>query len=188
MRNDNGQHLGIVPGDSSYARRRRTMSASTVATLRESMRIFAAVAAFSRRIRADEAAAKAERARWLAASYVDQLEGYHGRAQLAGWAAEAHAETVPAPDEAVAAERQVAYAVGQVPLTARELEVVGLISQGLTNKEIAERLVLSAGTVANHVAHALAKLNVRSRTEAAMWVVSHQLAEPGTPWALDPPA
>jgi DNA-binding CsgD family transcriptional regulator len=53
-------------------------------------------------------------------------------------------------------------------LTPREREVLGLISQGLTNKEIAKTLFLSEATAKVHVRHILDKLGVRSRTEAAL--------------------
>jgi DNA-binding CsgD family transcriptional regulator len=52
-------------------------------------------------------------------------------------------------------------------LTARQLEVVRLVAEGLTNAEIAERLVLSVRTVDHHVSAVLAKLGVTSRLEAA---------------------
>lgn len=52
-------------------------------------------------------------------------------------------------------------------LTAREIEVVGLLSEGLRNNEIAERLSLSERTVHHHMATILLKLGVRSRVEAA---------------------
>ena len=52
-------------------------------------------------------------------------------------------------------------------LTDRQLEVLGLLADGLTNAEIADRLVLSVRTVDHHVAAILAKLGVASRREAA---------------------
>jgi DNA-binding NarL/FixJ family response regulator len=56
-------------------------------------------------------------------------------------------------------------------LTSREREVLGLVAQGLTNREIASRLFISASTVKVHVLHILEKLGARSRTEAALLAV-----------------
>jgi DNA-binding NarL/FixJ family response regulator len=53
----------------------------------------------------------------------------------------------------------------QVP-TAREIEVLQLISEGLVNREIGQRLFLSEETVKSHVRHLLAKLQARSRAHA----------------------
>ncbi|MBV9206926.1 MAG: tetratricopeptide repeat protein, partial [Actinobacteria bacterium] len=56
-------------------------------------------------------------------------------------------------------------------LTPRELDVLKLVAQGLSNPEIARRLVLSEHTVHRHLANMLRKLNVSSRAEAAAWGV-----------------
>ncbi len=55
-------------------------------------------------------------------------------------------------------------------LTARELEVLELIGEGLTNQQISEQLVIEVGTVKNHVHNILDKLNVSSRGEAAAFL------------------
>lgn len=54
------------------------------------------------------------------------------------------------------------------PLTAREREILGWISKGLTNKEIGLRLSLSEGTIKNYTSTIFQKLNVQDRTQAAM--------------------
>lgn len=60
-------------------------------------------------------------------------------------------------------------------LTDRELEVLALIVEGLTNPEIADRLVISYATVKTHVSHILAKLDVSSRIEAATLAIQNGL-------------
>ncbi len=62
-------------------------------------------------------------------------------------------------------------------LSDRELEVLKLIAQGLTNAEIAERLFLTRGTVRNYVSAVLAKLEVEDRTQAALLAVRHGLVD-----------
>jgi len=52
------------------------------------------------------------------------------------------------------------------PLTAREFEVARLIAEGATNREVAERLVISPKTASTHVEHILAKLGVSRRTRS----------------------
>ena len=54
------------------------------------------------------------------------------------------------------------------PLTPRELEVLGHLAQGHTNRKIAEILTLSPGTVKRHVEHIIAKMGVSDRTQAAV--------------------
>jgi DNA-binding NarL/FixJ family response regulator len=53
------------------------------------------------------------------------------------------------------------------PLTDREKEVLNLLAQGYSNREIAEQLVLTEGTVKNHVSNILGKLQAENRTQAA---------------------
>lgn len=54
------------------------------------------------------------------------------------------------------------------PLTEREIEVLHCIAQGLSNREIADRLVITEGTVKNHVSNLIGKLSVRDRTQALL--------------------
>jgi DNA-binding NarL/FixJ family response regulator len=60
-------------------------------------------------------------------------------------------------------------------LTERELEVLQLIGTGATNREIADRLVVSEGTVKNHVSSILSRLGLRDRTQAALYAYEHGL-------------
>src|SRR4051812_30616387 len=59
-------------------------------------------------------------------------------------------------------------------MTARETEVAELIAEGLTNDQIAQRLVVTTGTAANHVAHIIEKLGLQSRVQVAAMVVRDQ--------------
>jgi DNA-binding CsgD family transcriptional regulator/pimeloyl-ACP methyl ester carboxylesterase len=64
---------------------------------------------------------------------------------------------------------------GRQELTEREREVLAMVSHGLTDAEIADRLVLSVHTVHRHVANIRTKLRVPSRAAAAAWASSHRL-------------
>lgn len=61
-------------------------------------------------------------------------------------------------------------------LTEREQEVLGLIADGRSNREIARALVLSEKTVKTHVSNILMKLDLSDRTQAALWAVRHGVA------------
>ncbi|MEJ2453399.1 MAG: two-component system response regulator NarL [Candidatus Thiodiazotropha sp.] len=60
---------------------------------------------------------------------------------------------------------------GLTPLTSREQEILEQIANGMSNKRIAQELGISEGTVKVHVKHLLRKLNLHSRTEAAVWAL-----------------
>jgi len=62
------------------------------------------------------------------------------------------------------------------PLTERELEVLRLIAQGLSNKEIASRIFVAEWTVRSHVSNILGKLHLASRTQAALYALRSGLA------------
>ena len=68
-----------------------------------------------------------------------------------------------------------------VDLTPREQEVTRLIARGYSNKQLAEELVVTPGTAANHVAHILSKLALANRTQVAMWAAERGLVDPPRP-------
>ncbi|MDX6264361.1 MAG: hypothetical protein QOH84_6049 [Kribbellaceae bacterium] len=64
------------------------------------------------------------------------------------------------------------------PLTDRETEVVKAVARGRTNNEITEELVVSLSTVKSHLASAQRKLNLRNRTELAIWAWENRVVSP----------
>jgi DNA-binding NarL/FixJ family response regulator len=85
--------------------------------------------------------------------------------------AEYAARARPAPDA------RTATALGA--LTEREREVLALVAQGLSNEEIAERLVLSRATARTHVSRVLAKVGARDRTQLVVLAYESGLVRPG---------
>ena len=71
------------------------------------------------------------------------------------------------------AERHTAATNGRSPLTGRETEVLRLVAEGLSNREIASSLVLSEHTVHRHVANILVKLRLSTRAAAAAYAAKH---------------
>ena len=65
-----------------------------------------------------------------------------------------------------------------VLLTAREREVVALVAQGLTNPQIARRLVIAESTAERHLSNILGKLDLSRRAQLAAWAAQHGLAAP----------
>lgn len=63
------------------------------------------------------------------------------------------------------------------PLTEREVEVLRLVAQGLSNDDIAEKLVVSERTVRTHVSHILDKLHLANRTQMALYAVREGIAK-----------
>ena len=62
------------------------------------------------------------------------------------------------------------------PLTEREMDVLRLVAQGMSNQEIAEALVISQGTVRTHVSNILSKLHLANRTQAALYALREGIA------------
>jgi DNA-binding NarL/FixJ family response regulator len=75
----------------------------------------------------------------------------------------------------VAGHRSRRRREGPAGLTAREIEVLRLAARGLSNKEIAARLVISPKTVGNHVEHIYTKIGVTSRAGAGLFAMQHGL-------------
>lgn len=78
---------------------------------------------------------------------------------------------------AVSSIRDEAVSAFQKYLTAREAQVAELVAQGDSNKEIGERLRLSAKTVKNHVSNILRKLALQRRTQIAIWALRRDRKE-----------
>jgi NarL family two-component system response regulator LiaR len=62
------------------------------------------------------------------------------------------------------------------PLTERELEVLQLVAQGLSNQEIAKRLVIGDATVRTHIGNILSKLHLANRVQAALYALRRGLS------------
>ena len=74
-----------------------------------------------------------------------------------------------------AGHRVVRRREGPAGLTAREVEVLRLVARGLSNKDIARRLVISPKTVGNHVEHIYTKIGTSNRAGASLFTMQHGL-------------
>jgi len=79
-------------------------------------------------------------------------------------------ESVPSPDQLLPSQKAIVTGLSE-----RELEVLKLLAAGLTNAQIAEKLVVSIHTINSHVSSIYGKLEVTSRTEAARYALQHKL-------------
>jgi DNA-binding CsgD family transcriptional regulator len=140
------------PYPAAYARLRQAEAALTAGVdRREAATLLAAVAA----------TATALGARPLR----EEVQALERRARLK--------PAVPAPERPAPAD--------DLPLTEREAEVLALLADGLTNRQIAARLFISEKTVGTHVGHIFEKLDVHTRVEAAGRAQALGIASPGPP-------
>jgi len=79
--------------------------------------------------------------------------------------------------KAIKKSTQAKHAAQFFTLTSREMSVMALVSKGMTNRQIAEKLYLGEGTIRNYVTSVLAKLALANRAEAAAFAVKHKLDE-----------
>lgn len=82
--------------------------------------------------------------------------------------------------EAVIGELEVERPLGS--LTEREMQVLIMIAQGCSNKQIADRLTIAEKTVRTHVGTVLPKLKVASRTQAMLWALEHGVLSLDEAW------
>jgi DNA-binding NarL/FixJ family response regulator len=85
------------------------------------------------------------------------------------------AQESAAPSSAPAAKQYSVLPAAPAGLTAREVEVLRLVAQGLTDAQVAGRLVISPRTVNTHLTSIYNKVGVGSRTAATRFAVEHQL-------------
>lgn len=98
----------------------------------------------------------------------------------------AHGESLLSPTVAQKVLRQFAALPGEAPagraplcddLTEREREVLSLVGQGYSNKEIARQLSISEKTVKNHIANIFSKLHINDRTQAVLYAIRRGLVK-----------
>lgn len=121
-------------------------------------------------------------------------QGVHGyvskgaaRKELVEALTRVHAGERVFPDEEETTEQTTTPYPGQeAGLTAREAEVIALISQGLSNAEIAERAFLSINSVKSYIRSAYRKMGVQRRSQAVIWAMGHGFATRPRRWVRHP--
>jgi len=71
-------------------------------------------------------------------------------------------------------QKQLAFDFASVGLSEREIEVASFVAKGLSNKEIASKMYLSEGTIRNYISTILDKLDLRDRTQLAIFYLNHK--------------
>jgi DNA-binding CsgD family transcriptional regulator len=99
-----------------------------------------------------------------------------GQANASDWPSADACERSDRPAASPAPEYRSRLSTPAIPLTDRQREVAGLIRQGMTNREIADTLVIAERTADTHVQNILNKLGVVSRAQIAAWVVEQGIA------------
>ncbi|MDQ1006890.1 putative ATPase/DNA-binding CsgD family transcriptional regulator [Streptomyces sp. V4I23] len=171
--------LRTVPGESFHALyplEGLAVVAAERGQMKRSLRLFAAASQARRRLDTEPEA-----------EWRRQVESATDRAAAA--LTPAGRDTAVAQGRGMGWERLIAYALrgngegvtpaarednGRSPLTGREMTVAALVAEGLTNREIAARLDLSASTVSTHLDNVRDKLGMRSRTRIALWVAGRE--------------
>ena len=82
-------------------------------------------------------------------------------------------ETVVSEEELAPAEGPGAWPGHHLGLTVRESEIVALITQGLSNQDIADRAFLSINTIKSYIRSSYRKMNVTTRSQAVLWGIDH---------------
>jgi DNA-binding NarL/FixJ family response regulator len=75
-------------------------------------------------------------------------------------------------------EEQVDWIGHEAGLSPREVEVLSLVTMGMSNQEIADRLFLTINTLKSHIRQAYKKIGVTSRAQAVAWCMQHGFAPP----------
>jgi DNA-binding NarL/FixJ family response regulator len=116
-----------------------------------------------------------------ASGYVLKQVGSNDLIQAIEAAARGEATLDPSLTQRVFAEVRRSIQKGEAAtfseLTAQEMQVLALIAEGKTNREIAATLFLSEGTIRNYVSNILSKLGVSNRAEAAAYAIQHNLKD-----------